>query len=140
MKKPFPASIIHADDDLLIQRLIGDILRDTKGLSLRFCSNGEELLEAVRTDPPDLILLDMSMPRLNGIGAIEQLRKNPAFEDVVIIVMTGHSDLKMQDNFKALGIIGIIHKPFSPGMLPERIRYFWHLHTTGEDIDVTSVM
>lgn len=140
MKKAFPSSIIHADDDPVIQDIVQTVLEDTKGLTLRFCNDGEELLTGVRQDPPDLILLDMSMPRLNGIDAIEHLRQDPAFKKVLIVIMTGHSDLKMKESFKALGIIGIIHKPFSPGMLPERIRYFWHLHHTGEDIDFKSVM
>lgn len=140
MDKLFPASIIHADDDPLTQALVKGLLEDTKGLSLRFCNDGQELLTAAYDQPPDLILLDLSMPRLNGVNALEELRKNPAFRDVVIIIMTGHDELKMQEKFKALGIIGIIHKPFSPGMLPERIRYLWHLHRTGEDIVINSVL
>ncbi|MCD8566515.1 MAG: response regulator [Alphaproteobacteria bacterium] len=140
MDKPFPSSIIHADDDPLTQAIVKDMLDNMKDLSLRFCKDGQELLAEVNDQPPDMILLDLSMPRLNGVGALEELRKNPAFKDVLIIILTGHDELKMQEKFKALGIIGIIHKPFSPGMLPERIRYLWHLYQTGEDIVINSVI
>lgn len=136
----FPASIIHADDDLLMRNLIEKTLGDAKGLSLRFCSNGLELLRAIRENPPDLVLLDIGMPQLDGIDAIEKMRQDKALADVLIILLTGHTELKMEPRFKALGVIGIIHKPFSPGMLPERIRYLWHLHHTGEDIDISSRM
>lgn len=134
--KNFPSSIIHADDDPLVRGLVTRSLGDAKGLSLSFCEDGEQLVSAVLKNPPDLILLDMSMPKLDGIDALERLRQDAAFRKVFIIIMTGHTDLKMQDHFKSLGIIGIIHKPFSPGTLPERIRYFWHLHHTGEDIEI----
>ncbi|MCD8497415.1 MAG: response regulator [Alphaproteobacteria bacterium] len=138
--KPFPESIIHADDDPDVRDVVRDMLGDMKGLKLSFCGDGEELLQAVRENMPDLILLDLSMPNLDGVAALEQLRKDPAFRGVLIIVLTGYRDLIMENKFKSLGIIGVIHKPFSPGMLPERIRYLWHLHHTGEDIKISSMM
>lgn len=138
--RDYPKTIIHADDDPLIQGLVQRALGDDPKVHLSFCNNGRELIEAVTTNPPDLVLLDLSMPEMNGLEALRNLHKNPAFHDVLIVLMTGHRTLKMHDDFKALNIIGIIHKPFSPGMLPERIRYFWHFHHTGEDIEIHSRM
>ncbi|HRQ60816.1 MAG TPA: response regulator [Alphaproteobacteria bacterium] len=136
----FPAYIIHADDDPLIHGLVERALGDAPGLKLRFCDSGRELIDMLTKNPPELVLLDLSMPGMDGLGALRELHKNQAFRNVLIILMTGHVGLKMQEDFKALGIIGIIHKPFSPGMLPERIRYLWHLHHTGEDIEIHSRM
>lgn len=134
--KTFPASIIHADDDRIMQGLVKKSLADTKGLTLRFCQDGVQLLKALREAPPDLVLMDISMPHLDGIGAIERMRREEALASILVILMTGHTELKMQPRYKALGIIGIIHKPISAGVLPERIRYLWHLHHTGEDIEI----
>lgn len=138
--KPYPQSIIFADDDPVMHGFVKRALDDNPELKLGFCHDGLELVEMVLANPPDIILLDLTMPGMDGLEALHEIRKHESAAATLIIVITGHTELKMHSDFKALGIIGIIHKPFSIGMLPERIRYFWHLHHTGEDIVISSRM
>ncbi len=121
----FPKRILHADDDPMIQEIVERAFRGYEGLSFETCSNGQELIEKVNAFNPELILLDATMPGMNGADIIEKIRNLDEPIHAPIIFFTGHKDLKMIDAYAAIGVIGIIHKPISPGLLPERVRYFW---------------
>lgn len=121
----FPKRILHADDDPMIQEIVARAFRDYDNLLFETCSNGSELIEKVNGFNPELILLDATMPGMSGVDIIEKIRSLEEPIHAPIIFFTGHKDLRMIDEYAAIGVIGIIHKPISPGLLPERVRYFW---------------
>lgn len=78
------AKILIADDDPLCRQLVAGVLRQQKFTRLEFADGGRSALEQVRSFRPDLILLDMQMPDLNGLDVCGQLRADPDFADVPI--------------------------------------------------------
>ena len=88
--------VLVVDDDPLVIDLIQQLLenRDTTGKSgfqIEAASDGIAALEAIERQKPDLILLDLMMPRLDGLGVLHQLRQNPATQQIPVIVLTAKS-------------------------------------------------
>ena len=71
---------------------------------------------------PDLILLDIEMPVMNGFEALESLKANNSWADIPVIFLTGTADASIEKKSSELGADGIIIKPFSPSGLLERIK------------------
>ena len=71
---------------------------------------------------PDLILLDIEMPVMDGFEALKQLKENPQYKRIPVIFLTGTFDLETEEKATAMGAVGFIIKPFSPPMMLECIR------------------
>jgi len=78
-----------------------------------------ELLEHVQ---PDLILLDVEMPEMNGYEAIKKLKSDDKYRDIPVIFLTGMSDAESEKEGLHLGAVDYIHKPFETPVLLERIK------------------
>jgi len=70
---------------------------------------------------PDMILLDIQMPEMNGFEALERLKANPSYKNIPVIFLTGYIDDDIQARGRDLGALDIITKPFSASALLERI-------------------
>ncbi len=113
--------ILLADDDPDI-RMFLEVTLSIAGFEVRTVSDGQEAVEAAREDRPDLMLLDVMMPNLDGLGATRQLRDDPRTSDIPIILVTA----------KAMGmdkVVGLqegaddyVTKPFDPDELVARIQ------------------
>ena len=126
----FPKRVVYIDDDLQLRQLVRVALEEAEEeIILVTCDGGEEFIARIRELQPDLILLDMMMPDMSGPDVMEKLRTLPDAVGVPIIFMTGKTKLVMTDHYKALGAIGVIHKPFDPIALPDLIREMWALHS-----------
>ncbi len=98
------------------------ILSD-KGIHVTGLSSGEELLEYVRTNRPDLILLDVYMPGMDGFETLEKLREFEAGKDTIpVIFLTGSDDYKTETKGLQLGAMDFIRKPFAPDVLTLRVK------------------
>jgi CheY-like chemotaxis protein len=87
-----PHSILIVDDDLHAVRLLGRMLRaDTRGDTLLTAHNGAEALEKMRTQRPDLVLLDLMMPGCSGQEVLEVMAGDPDLADLPVIVISGHA-------------------------------------------------
>ena len=75
-------------------------------------ANGVEALEKARSDPPDVILLDVMMPELDGPATLVRLREDPATAGVPVIFLTAKAQRGEVESYKALGACGVIVKPF----------------------------
>jgi len=75
---------------------------------------------------PDLILLDLRMPDMNGSDTINELRKTPSYNHAPVIFVTERTKVTMIDAYKVLGVIGVIHKPLDPKTLKSQILGYWH--------------
>jgi CheY-like chemotaxis protein len=82
-------------------------------VSIKLFNDGEELLPAlIQSDSlPSLIILDLNMPRLNGFEALQQLRAEPAYQKLPVIVLTTSSDYNDRERAKQLGANGFLTKP-----------------------------
>jgi serine phosphatase RsbU (regulator of sigma subunit) len=83
--------------------------------------NGQDALEKVRSDAPDLILLDIMMPVMDGFEMLRHLKENPATRDIPVIVISANNDLKSVVKGIQLGAEDYLPKPFEPVLLHARI-------------------
>jgi DNA-binding NtrC family response regulator len=101
-------SVLIADDDRAHRRMLGATL-EAVGLECRFAADGEAALEEASARPPDLLLLDLRMPRLDGIGVLRQLATRlPALP---VVVITAHGDVRSAVEAMKLGARDFLEKP-----------------------------
>ena len=125
MNRPPLAHILCADDDADMRMILGVALEAIGGWRVSLAGDGEQALAMARADRPDLILLDASMAGVDGPGALEKLRADPALAEVPVIFVTGHAAPHQVAAFRALGALDVIAKPFDPISLAERVRATW---------------
>lgn len=109
--------ILVVDDEASIRRILETRL-SMIGYQVVTASNGEEALDSFRGDTPDLVVLDVMMPKLDGYGVCQELRKE---SDVPIIMLTALGDVADRITGLELGADDYIIKPFSPRELEARI-------------------
>ncbi len=105
----FP-SILIVDDEPSILKSLSGILTD-EGFEITTASNGYEALKIINTESPDLVLLDIWMPGIDGIETLKEIKKNYPFVQVVII--TGHGTIETAIKSTKLGAFDLIEKPLS---------------------------
>ena len=117
--------ILYVEDDPDITMVAQMALEIVGGLVLRSCSSGREALLAAATCQPDLILLDVMMPGMDGPDTLAALRGLPNTARTPVIFMTAKVQAAELAHYKALGALGVIAKPFDPMLLAQQVRQFW---------------
>ena len=109
-----PASILIADDDPNILRALS-FLMQREGHAVRTATDGQQALAAVAEAPPDLLLLDLMMPRGNGYEVCKTLRASSDYNAVRIVMLTARGQDDDQRKGLALGADAYVTKPFAIG-------------------------
>jgi CheY-like chemotaxis protein len=111
-----PKKILVADDEVFMLRLL-DMTLKKGGYVVISCRDGKEALAAAAAQLPQLIVLDVMMPGLDGLGALRQLKENPATREIPVVVLSakGHALTKVE--VEASGAVLFFAKPFSPNEL-----------------------
>ncbi len=113
--------ILVAEDERDIRELIGFTLRFS-GYEVELVSNGEEAVKKAPSVQPDLILLDVRMPRMSGYQACDALKKMPATKDIPVVFLSAKGqDNEIQEGLK-LGAQDYILKPFAPDELTAQVK------------------
>ncbi|MDG4553860.1 MAG: response regulator [Candidatus Competibacter sp.] len=99
-----------------------EFLMKQAGFQVRTAADGEAALAAIATEQPDLILLDVMMPRKNGYEVCQAIRANPDWKDVRIVMLTAKGREVEREKGLALGADDYITKPFSTQEVVERVR------------------
>ena len=107
-------TILIVDDDPLIRKLIATTLESVADFRLEQASDGFEALEHALAERPEMIFLDVDMPRLNGIEACRRLRSDPATARATIVMLTGDSGDVAERSAQGAGADLFLTKPFSP--------------------------
>ena len=107
-------TILIVDDDPSIRRLIAATLEDVSGYRMTEAGDGLQAVERARDARPEIVFLDIEMPRLNGIETCRRLRSEPATADATIVMLTGDSDDEAERDARAAGADLFLTKPFSP--------------------------
>lgn len=118
--EPRPVILI-ADDDERIRRSLTDILL-TQRYKIIQAQNGAEALEKVKTESPDVILLDINMPEMTGIEVTERLKQDPESRLIPIVIVTGHDDTDLRVRALKLGADDFLTKPPHVAELTARVR------------------
>ncbi len=113
--------ILVAEDEKDIRELIGFTLRFAK-LDVTLTRNGAEAVEQAPELKPDLIMLDVRMPKMNGYEACRALKSNPATSNIPVVILSAKGqDGEIQEG-KDAGADHYIVKPFAPDKLTERVK------------------
>ncbi len=114
------------DDEEFVRKLIR-IKLGFLGLRVIEAANGEEAVRLAREESPDLILLDVMMPRMNGFEACEKIKQDPKTAQVPIIMLTARGEQTAKERGAGSGALRYFTKPFSPQKLAELVMEVLHL-------------
>lgn len=117
--------ITYVEDESDIREVAQIALEAIGGFTLDICVNGVEAVEKAPKFEPDLILLDVMMPEMDGVTTFKRLRCNPKLAKTPIVFMTANANPAEIKRYIALGCAGVIAKPFDPMTLPDEIRGIW---------------
>jgi CheY-like chemotaxis protein len=120
--------ILMVEDETDIQVIARLALEAVGGFTVSVCGSGAEALACGPSFGPDLVLLDVMMPGLDGPGTLEALRQHPAMGGVPVVFMTAKVQPQEIATLKSLGALGVIAKPFDPLTLSSTIRSIWTEH------------
>lgn len=103
-------------------------LESLGGFELRVCSSGAEALEAAAGFGPDIVLLDVMMPGMDGIETLNALSRLPALSGVPMVFMTAKVQPREESALRGAGAVDVIPKPFDPLTLADEVRAIWTRH------------
>lgn len=117
--------IMYIEDEPDITAIAQIALGDMGGFNLTCCSSGREALKKAPEFKPDLFLIDVMMPEMDGPTTLKELRKIPEFEQTPVIFMTAKAQAAEIKEYIAMGALCVITKPFDPLKLTDTIKNIW---------------
>ena len=118
--------IMMVEDDPDIQAVASFALEAVGGFEVAVCSGGLEALERVDGFAPDLVLLDVMMPGMDGPTLLRQLRARPATAHLPVVFMTAKAQAHEIAGYKSLGALDVVTKPFVPMTLSQTLLDIWN--------------
>lgn len=112
--------LLYVEDEADIREIAEFALED-EGFDIVFCESGDQALEKAGAFQPEVILLDVMMPGMDGPTTLQNLRQLPGLESTPVIFLTAKVQPNEIKDFIALGAIDVIPKPFDPMTLAEKI-------------------
>jgi DNA-binding response OmpR family regulator len=125
-------TILTVDDEPDVLELIRFHLTHA-GCEVLTATSGRSALETIRVHRPDLVLLDLMLPDIDGFGVCEILRRQPATATLPIIIVSAWSTTDSRDLGLQLGALDYLTKPFSPKTLVERVQRLLNLRPVGRE-------
>ncbi|MFH1096419.1 MAG: response regulator [Candidatus Desantisbacteria bacterium] len=116
-----PKKILAVDDDIAIVRMIEFKLK-AAGLEVVCAFNGQDALDKILEDKPDLIVTDINMPLMTGIELIRQLKGSAQTKDIPIIILSARGEDEQKEEAKQIGANVFVNKPFAPSKLLEIVQ------------------
>jgi two-component system OmpR family response regulator len=116
--------ILYVEDEADIQFITKTLLQKN-GFFVEACSLGAEALQKVSDFQPDLLLLDVMMPQMDGPATLQELRKLPETSSTPVMFMTAKVQKTEQEIYSKLGAIGVISKPFDPMTFVQTLTALW---------------
>jgi len=113
--------ILIADDDASLRELLAATLRADKGYEILIARDGAETIEIARKEHPQLIVLDLLMPKLDGIEACQALKTDPETSHIKIMLLTAAGYSWNREDAEAAGADQFVTKPYSPIWLLQQI-------------------
>lgn len=118
-----PLKVLHVDDEDDIREVAAFALELDPGVELRSAPSGSAALAVLAEGyAPDVILLDVMMPGLDGPGTLKQIREQPEHGDTPVIFMTARAQSGEVEQYRRLGAVDVIVKPFDPMGLAAEVR------------------
>lgn len=116
-----PHKLLLADDSVTIQRVIELTFAD-EDVQVTAVGNGQEAIDRVQRDRPDIVLADVGMPERNGYEVAAFIKGNPAFAHIPVVLLTGAFEPIDESRAKSVGCDGVLVKPFEPQLVISRVK------------------
>lgn len=120
--------VLYVEDEPDIQEIARMALETLGGFELRVCSGGAEALEVATGFGPDIVLLDVMMPGMDGIETLDGLLRLPELDAVPMVFMTAKVQPREETALRQAGAVDVIPKPFDPLTLADEVRAIWARH------------
>jgi len=117
--------ILYVEDEPDIAQVAKLALETVGGFSIESCENGKVALEKGPEFQPDLVLMDVMMPEMDGPTALREMQNMPEMQNVPIIFMTAKVQPSEIAEYKEMGAVDVIPKPFDPMTLADQVRQVW---------------
>lgn len=120
-------TVLLIDDDIQLSQLIS-ITLEMEGINTVLAHNGHDALELLQTLTPNMILLDIMMPEMDGLSFLQSLRKQVKFALMPVLVMSALDRTDVQDKVFAAGGANFLHKPVQIPVLLEEVKKLLNTH------------
>jgi len=118
---PMPHKLLLADDSVTIQRVIELTFAD-EDVQVIAVGNGQDAIDRVQRDPPDIVLADAGMPERNGYEVAAFIKGQPAYAHIPVVLLTGAFEPVDEARAKNAGCDGVLVKPFEPQIVISRVK------------------
>lgn len=126
MTPPELRRILLVEDEPDIQLVARLALENVGGFEVEVCTSGREAVEKAPSWGPDLILLDVLMPELDGPATLRELRKIPVLAATPVIFLTAKVQAHEVEHYRQIGALDVIPKPFDPMSLADAVKSIWN--------------
>jgi CheY-like chemotaxis protein len=117
--------ILYVEDEPDIRAVGRLALEQVGGFEVELCGTGAEALERAAAWQPDLILLDVMLPGMDGPETLHRLREQAATRDIPVVFMSARVQPRELDYYRSLGVLNLVPKPFDPMTLADQLRTIW---------------
>lgn len=125
-RSPAPLrSILYVDDEPDIREVVQMSLGLVEQLEVHTCESGAQALALLPQLTPDLVLLDVMMPGMDGPTTLQRMREDVALARIPVVFMTAKAMPQEVARFRALGAVAVIAKPFDPMRLGQQVVQIW---------------
>jgi len=113
--------ILIVDDEPFILKSLSFVL-SKEGFQIETANNGLEAMEKIQNSKPDIVFLDIMMPKKNGMEVCEWIRENPILKDIYVIILTAKGQEMDREKGFSIGADEYMTKPFSPSSVVKRLK------------------
>lgn len=117
--------VLCVEDEPDIRMIAQLALETVGGLRVSLCNSGCEAVDTARREHPDLVVMDVMMPGLDGPGALRALRDHPDTRELPVVFMTAKVQPEEVRQLLSLGALAVVAKPFDPMTLADQLREIW---------------
>jgi CheY-like chemotaxis protein len=134
-------TVLIAEDNPVNRELLRELL-EIRGYAVIETCNGQEAMEQLQKGQPDILLLDLNMPVLDGFGTIERIRKHPRYRTLPVLAVTAYAMRGDREKILTAGFDGYLSKPIDPAFLQQELQRLLtketHKQTSGAQVDAAS--
>jgi len=126
--------ILHIDDEPDVLAVAAFALRKIGGYTVQSANSGTQAVALAKEFAPDLILLDVMMPVMDGVQTLAALRADPATAGIPVVYLTAKVQTHEVKSLQQTGVAAVLAKPFDPAALCRNLKDIWANHTSGSSM------
>lgn len=126
--------ILCVDDETDIRTVVKLTLERGGGYEVRVAESARQALEILEDGLPDMIILDVMMPEMDGPALLKTLRDDERYRDIPVVFMTAEARSSEIEGYREMGVLEVIPKPFDPFTLAADLRAIWMRYQKGSGV------